>query len=300
MKRLAECALAALLGVVVAAGELSGSSSPSRREEPFPPKGAYTNSVHRYFPDLDARLNAVRYGRWRALEIAWISGIDNRLDRQFSSYLLALVADPPRYAPEADRVAPRFAREAPPVFRALRWGQTFEQQVIDVLASPDADSHLTSERLQRVFELYRREVWAPTEPPDERSPAELFAAAPVSARILAAGTRLFALSAEDLAASDFGQQRWRVRKTVQEFDASYAAPEDAAAAQSAYRTVAPTIGARYPRIGETLDRLARFRIEVFAALLGGDDSLDARRARAARLAEVARRWGVPAEEIGAR
>lgn len=308
MKRLASkaaffAAFCVALGLAAAPGELRGLSSPSRREEPFPPKGRYTNSVHRYFPDLDARLNAVRYGRWRAIEIAWISGIDPRLDQQFSSYLLGLVADPPRFAPEADRVAPRFAREAPPVFRALRWGQTFEQQVIDILASPDADPRISSDRLQRAFDLYRREVWAPAEPavpasPDVRAPAELLAAAPVSARILAAGTRLFALAAEDLAASDFGQQRWRVRKTVEEFDASYA--KDGGPAQSAYLTAAPTIVSRHPRIGETLDRLARFRAEVFAALVGGGDGLEARQRRATRLAEVARRWGIPAEEIDAR
>jgi hypothetical protein len=297
MKRLAACA--ALLGVL-AAGELRGSSSPPRREEPFPPKGGYTNAVHRYFPDLDARLNAVRYGRWRAIEIAWRSGIDNRLDRQFSAYLLGLVADPPRYAPEGDRVAPRFAREAPPVFRALRWGQTLEQQVIDILASPDADPRLTSDRLQRAFELYRREAWALTEPPDEMSPAELLAAAPASARILSVGTRLFALAAEDLAASDFGQQRWRVRQTVQEFDATYATASAEIPDPSAYRTAAPTVVARHTRIGETLDRLARFRLEVFTALLPVGDSLEARQKRAARLTEVARRWGIPAEEIGAR
>src|SRR5262249_30670095 len=37
-------------------------------EERFPPKGSWNNSVHRFFPDLDARANAVRYGRWRAVE----------------------------------------------------------------------------------------------------------------------------------------------------------------------------------------------------------------------------------------
>lgn len=292
MKRLAACA--ALLGLA-AAGDIRGFG---RAEEPFPPKGRYTSSVHRYFPDLDARLNAVRYGRWRALEIAWISGIDTRLDQRFSSYLLVLMADPPRLPPEADRVSPRFAREAPPIFRALRWGQTFEQQVIDILASPDANPKLSSDRLQRVYELYRREVWAPSEPPDERSPQELLAAAPVSARILGAGTRLFALAAEDLAAADFGQQRWRVRKTVSDFDSSYAA--EAPLSTFAYKTGAPTLVQRNPRIAEALDRLARLRLEVFAALVGGGDSLEARRARADRLVEVARRWGLPAEEIGAR
>lgn len=292
MKRLAACA--ALL-LAVSAVELRGFGP---KEEPFPPKGRYTNSVHRYFPDLDARLNAVRYARWRALEIAWITGIDPQLDRRFSSYLLTLLADPPRLGPEADRVAPRFAREASPVFRALRWGQTLEQQVIDVLASPDASPRLSSDRLQRVFDLYRREPWALAADPDEPPNEALFAAAPVSARILSAGTRLFATAAEDLAASDFGQQRWRVRKTVQEFDLTYAA--GGPPAPSSYRTSAPTLTERNPRVGEALDRISKFREDVFAALLGGGGDLAGRRERAAKLAELARRWGIPSGEIDAR
>src|SRR5207244_2678490 len=97
-------------------------------EEPFRPKGTHNNSVHRFHPDLDARFNAVRYGRWRALEIAWISGIDRSLDHDFSAYLVRMLAAAPRFSPEADRIAPAFAREAAPVFRALRWGQTLEQE----------------------------------------------------------------------------------------------------------------------------------------------------------------------------
>ena len=100
---------------------LAAAAAGSLPEERFPPKGSWTNSAHRFFPDLDARMNAVRYGRWKAVEIAWVSGINGRLDQKFSAYLLALLADPPRFAPEADRVAPRFAREAIPIFRALHW-----------------------------------------------------------------------------------------------------------------------------------------------------------------------------------
>jgi hypothetical protein len=290
MKRLA--AGGALLVLVAAAGGFG------RPEEPFPPKGRYTNSVHLYFPDLDARLNAVRYGRWRALEISWISGIDRQLDQRFSSYLLAQLADPPRFAPEADRVAPRFARQAPPVFRAMRWGQTFEQQVVDILASTDATPRLSADRLQRVLDLYRREAWALSEPAEARTNKALFAAAPVSARVLSAGTRLFAVAAEDLAAADFGQQRWRVRQTVEEFDRSYAA--DRPIQESAYRANAPTITERYPRVADLLDRIAQFRAEVFGALLGGGEDIEARRTRAVRLREVARRYGIPAEPIDAR
>jgi hypothetical protein len=290
MKRLA--AGGVLLVLAAAAGGFG------RPEEPFPPKGRYTNSVHLYFPDLDARFNAVRYGRWRALEICWISGIDRRLDQRFSSYLLSQLADPPRFAPEADRVAPRFAREASPVFRAMRWGQTFEQQVVDILASTDATPRLSADRLQRVLDLYRREAWALSEPPDPRTNEALFAAAPVSARVLSAGTRLFAVAAEDLVAADFGQQRWRVRQTVEEFDRSYAA--DRPLQDSAYRANAPTITERYPRVADLLDRIAHFRAEVFGALLGGSEEIEARRTRAVRLREVARRYGIPTEPIDAR
>lgn len=291
MKRLACLGVCAFLLATAGGGF-------GRSDEPFPPKGAYNNSVHRYFPDLDARLNAVRYGRWRALEIAWVSGIDRRLDQRFSSYLLALMADAPRYPPEADRVAPRVAREAPPVFRALRWGQTFEQQVIDILASPDASPRLSADRLTRLLDLYRREPWALSEPPDVRPNDDVIAAAPVSARILSAGTRLFALAAEDLAATDFGQQRWRVRRTVEEFDRTYAAERPAT--DSMYRASAPTILDRYPSIAAHLDRLARFRGEVFLALRGGGETIEARRRRDAQLIEVARRYRIPAEAIGAR
>ncbi len=267
-----------------------GALALDRSDEPFPPKGRYNNSAHRYFPDLDSRLNAVRYGRWRAFEIAWVSGIDRRLDSKFSSYLLALLSSPPRFAPEADRVAPRFAREAAPVFRALRWGQVLEQQLIDILGSPDAAPDLTSQRLNRSLALYRRERWALTEPPAPASGESVLSAAPVSARILSAGTRLFASAAEDLAASDFGQQRWKVRATVAEFDRSYAAdrpPQD-----SIYRSSAPTILQRYPGYAEHLDRLARFRLEVYGALLSGGETRRAQRERDARIADVARRYGI--------
>jgi hypothetical protein len=289
--------LARLLAGVLLSLPLAAAAAPLS-EEPFPPKGYYINSVHRFFPDLDSRLNAVRYGRWRAIEIAWAFGINTRLDRDFSSYLLTLLENPPRFAPEADRVAPRFAREAVPVFRTLRWGQVFEQGVLDVLASSDATPRIDEERLRRLHSLYRREPWALSEPPDEVAPVRAMQAAPVSARILLAGTRLFALAAEDLAASDFGQQRWRVKKTVEEFDHSFAverSPE-----QSTYRLSAPTLTSHYAAIAESLDRLARFRGELFEALVAGGDTRQARRSRDERVKELARRWGIPVEGIGGR
>jgi len=309
MRRL--CLLACALFLLSRAGEPGGWP-----EEPFRPKGLHNNSVHRYFPDLDSRLNAVRYGRWRALEIAWLSGIDRRLDRQFSSYLLALLADPPRYAPEADRVAPSLSREAGPVFRALRWGQMLEQQLSDALASPDASASLTEARLEKALDIYRRERHALSEPEDpgaSRDGGEAARAAPVSTKILVSGTALFARTAEDLAASDFGEQRWRVRKTIDAFDRSFAGdfarpagsaePETespGAVRLATYASLAPTVAADYPRIAEQLDRLVRFRTEVFEALIPGGETAAARRERDARLATVARRYGLPPEGIRAR
>jgi len=290
MKRVAGLAALVVLAVAAVARGIP--------DEPFPPKGRYTNSVHLYFPDLDARLNAVRYGRWRALEIAWIEGVGRGLDPRFSSYLLGLLSDPPRFAPEADRVAPRFAREAAPVFRALRWGQTFEQQVIDILASPDAGVANSAERIDRVYDLYRREPWALSEPAETTPIDSVFEAAPVSARILTAGTRLFASAAEDLAAADFGQQRWRVRQTIQDFDRTYAAERPVP--EAVYQQTAAVLTSRHPRAAATLDRISRFRAEVFRALLPGGDDLASRRKRAERLREVALRYGIPSDRIDAR
>jgi hypothetical protein len=267
-------------------------------EEPYPPKGAYNNSVHRFFPDLDARLNAVRYGRWRAVEMAWISGINAETDRAFSRWLTALLKDPPRFAPEADLVAPRLAREAAPIFLALRWGQVFEQQILDTLAAPDASPRTTEERLTRIYDLYRRERWALTAPGIEIPPTDALNAAPASAHLLQVGTRLFALAAEDLAAADFGQQRWRVRKTVEEFDHSFALGE--APENPRYRTAAPTVFERFPHIADALDRLSRFRGALFEALLPGGQTRETRGQRDEAVRHVAVEWGLPVKGIGGR
>jgi len=265
-------------------------------EEPFRPKGSYNNSVHRFHPDLDARLNAVRYGRWRALQIAWTSGINQRLDQEFAKFLRGLLADPPRFAPEADRVAPGPARDAAPIFRALRWGQTLEQQVLDILASADANARLSSERIDRVLGLYRRERYALSEPASPASTAELLDLAPVSSRILASGTRLFALAAAGLASSDFAEQRWKVRKIITEFDPSSA---PVTPAEALYDAAAPAVASAYPSTTACLDRLARFRAEVFEALIPGSATPEAVRRRDGSLRAVARRYGLPAEGIGA-
>ena len=265
-------------------------------EEPFRPKGGYNNAVHRFHPDLDGRLNAVRYGRWRALQVAWRSGINERLDREVSEFLQKMLADPPRFAPEADRVAPAPAREAAPIFRALRWGGTLEQQFLDILASADASPQLSESRVERALSLYRRDRFAlsePAEPAD--TPSELFALAPMSARILSAGTRLAALAAADLVSSDFSEQRWKIRKAVQQFDPSRGDAEPGAVS---YFADAPAVASAYPMMAAALDRVSRFRIEVFAALIGGGATPEAARQRDERLRAVARRYGLPVSGIG--
>ena len=151
MRRFSRAArIAVLCALAIGAAGASGSS-----QEPYRPRGRYNNSVHRFFPDLDSRFNAVRYGRWRALEIAWKVGINPELDTEFSAFLLKLLADPPRFPPEAELVAPRFAREAASVFHALHWGQVFETQVSDTLASFDAAAELTAEAGHKIAERSR-------------------------------------------------------------------------------------------------------------------------------------------------
>ena len=282
-------------GLVASVLLLLPAGAAGQPEEPFRPKGAYNNSVHRFHPDLDARLNAVRYGRWRALQIAWSSGINPKLDFEFSNYLRKMLADPPRFAPEADRIAPGPAREAAPIFRALRWGQTLEQQFLDILASADASPSVSSGRIDRALRLYRREPYALSEPPEPASADELLALAPLSSRILASGTKLFALAAEDFASADFSEQRWKVRKTVAGFDPSSA---QASPSDVFYAAAAPAVASAYPSITASLDRLARFRAEVFEALIPGGATPDAARQRDDRLRAVARRHGLPLSGIG--
>jgi hypothetical protein len=292
MRRFDGAARVAVLCAVAVAADRAGA----RAQEPLPPRGRHNHAVHRFFPDLDSRLNAVRYGRWRAVEIAWSVGINPALDRAFSAYLLGLLAEPPRFPPEAELVSPRFARDAAPVFRALRWGQVLEQQVGDVLASADATPALTAGRLARVLGVYRSERWALAEPETPASSAEALTLAPQSARILLAGTRLFVVAAEAVVAADFGQQRWKVRDTIAEFDASLS--REIALEEATYRVSAPTVAERHPEVAAHLDRLARFRAEVYGALVPGGATPEARRDRNARLREVARRYGLPVEGIG--
>ncbi|MFN2387155.1 MAG: hypothetical protein ABR576_12885 [Thermoanaerobaculia bacterium] len=315
MRRLFACAL---LISVLAGGAATGS------DQPFRPRGFHNDSVHRYFPDLNSRFNAVRYGRWRALEIAWTVGINPDLDREFSSYLLTLLGDPPRYPPEPNLVAPRFSRGARPVFEALAWGQVLEQQLTDALAAPDATPELTQQRLARALAAYEREPHALRDPApgagSETAEApvlvsEAARAAPVSARILTSGTALFIRSAEALAGTNFGEQRWRVMDTIALFDRSFAgefgqtsspepeppepASQDAASLRPvSYRTSAPVVMEISPVLADRLDRLSRFRGEVFESLIPGGVSPEARRQRDAGLRELARRYGLSEEGIG--
>jgi hypothetical protein len=282
---------------------LLAAGATGQPEEPFRPKGSHNNSVHRFHPDLDARLNLVRYARWRTFEIAWKSGVTSTLDREVSADVARLLHHPPRLAPEADRVAPLLARGAPPIFRALRWGQTLEQQFLDALAASDASQHLSEARADRALLLYRRERYAlsgpaeaaggQTGPPATPAPEEAAAR-----RLLSDGTRLFALASADLATPDFAKQRWMVRRTVSDFDNSFGSdhlPQDAT-----YAVTAAAVAASFSAITNALDRLQAFRADVLEALAGAAGSEEARRQRDERLREVARRYGLPTKGIGRR
>ncbi len=282
---------------------LLAAGATGQSEEPFRPKGSHDNSVHRFHPDLDARLNLVRYARWRIFEAAWKSGVTGSLDSEVSADVARLLRHPPRFAPEADRVAPLVARGAAPIFRALRWGQTLEQQFLDTLAASDASQHLSEARADRALQLYRRERYALSEPAEpaggQSGPSAVPAPEEAAAwRLLSDGTRLFALASADLATPDFAQQRWMVRRTVADFDKSYGSahpPQEAT-----YEVSAAAVARSFPDITKTLDRLQRFRADVLEALAGGAATEEARRQRDERLREVARRYGLPVKGIGRR
>jgi hypothetical protein len=288
----------AVLGACLSLLLLLAAPAKGQPDEPFRPKGFYNNSVHRFHPDLEARLNVVRYARWRMLEIAWDSGVADPLDREISSYVSGLLLHAPRFAPEADRVAPLLARDAPAVFRALRWGQTLEQQLLDVLASSDAGPRVSATRLERALLLYRRERYALSE---TASPAPADSDGPVSTRdaarrLLVSGTKLFVLAAADLATPGFGEQRWRIRQTVADFNRSW---ESESPGDATYLVSAPAVSAAFPGVTRALDRLEEFRLDVLDALAPGGAKPEARRRRAEGLHAVARRYGLSAEGIGA-
>jgi hypothetical protein len=274
---------------------LLAAGASGQPEEPFRPKGSYDNSVHRFHPDLDARLNVVRFARWRTLEIAWESGVTEQLDREISAYALLIAKDPPRFPPEADRVAPLLARDAAPLFRALRWGQTLEQQLLDVLASPDAEEKISAARLDRALLLYRRERWALSEPADA-APAAATREMTAAARIESAGAMLFVRAAGDLMTSDFAQERWRVKLTIADFDRELAG--DRPTETATYMASAPTVAAAFPEVARALDRVEQLRRDFLEALRPAGTTLDARRRRAEAVRGVARRYGLPTSSIG--
>ena len=232
----------------------------------------------------------MRYGRWRAPPDCLDLRINERLDPS------SLTSARPARAPAAVRAeADRTLRDPPAtrtVFRALRRGQTLEQQVLDILASADATPALSRERIDRALRLYRREPYALSEPADPASTAELLAIAPVSSRILASGTKLFALAADGLISSDFSEQRWKVRKILADFDPASA---PVTPAEALYTVAAPAVVSAYPSTTACLDRLARFRGEVFGALIPGGATSESRRQRDERLRAVARRYGLAAD-----
>jgi len=274
---------------------LLAAGASGQPEEPFRPKGRYNNSVHQFHPDLEARLNLVRSDRWRTLEIAWQSGLAER-DREISAYALLLAKNPPRFPPEADRVAPLLARDAAPIFRALRWGQALEQQLLDVLASPDAGERLSAARLDRALLVYQRERWALSEPA-ERAPGEASLETTAAWRIERAGARLFARAAADLTTPDYAQQRWLVKQTIADFDR--ASEGDRPAETGTYAALAPAAAEAFPGVTRALDRVEQLRRDVLEALAPGGATLEARRKRAERLRGVARRYGLPDSGIGA-
>ena len=275
---------------------LLAAGASGQPEEPFRPKGAYNNSVHQFHPDLEARLNVVRFERWRTLEIAWESGLTDQADREISAFALLLAKHPPRFPPEADRVAPLLARDASPIFRALRWGQALEQQLLDVLASSDAGERQSAARLDRALLLYQRERWAlsePTEPAVAGPSLETTAAW----RIEMAGARLFARAAADLTTPDYAQQRWLVKQTIADFDR--ASDGDRPAEMGTDAASAPAAAEAFPGVTKALDRVEQLRRDVLEALAPGDATLEARQKRAERLRGVARRYGLPDSGIGA-
>lgn len=275
---------------------LLAAGASAQPEEPFRPKGSYNNSVHQFHPDLEARLNVVRFERWRTLEIAWESGLTDQADREISASALLLATHPPRFPPEADRVAPLLARDASPIFRALRWGQALEQQLLDVLASTDAGERLSAARLDRALLLYQRERWALSEP------TESVVAGPslettAAWRIELAGARLFARAAADLTTPDYSQQRWLVKQAIADFDR--ASEGDRPAEKGPDTALAPAAAETFPGVMKALGRVEQLRRDVLEALAPGDATLEARQKRAERLRGVARRYGLPVSGIGA-
>jgi len=250
----------------------------------LPFASVHANAVHRFFPDLDQRENAIRYGRWNALESAWIDGVtpqvNDRLEAEFRETLRRL----PDYPPDARLCAPTLAREAPGIFAALVEADRFEREATNALAATDSSPEATSSRVEKSLERYRRSRFVLASPPPR--PVDPRLGELSTARLLLEGDWLFAHAAEDLAASAFRDQRWKVKATIDRYDKELEAPS-APFQASWYRTYAPTFAASYPVAAELFDRATLFRIEIFEALAGPDPASRREAAQA-----VGRRYGV--------
>ncbi len=259
-----------------------GCSGQTSLRLPF--QGLSSHSVHRFFPDLDGRENAIRYGRWRALENAWTRGVSRELDGALEDSVLAAIQRLPDFPPDARLCAPRFSREAPRAFGAILEADRLERQVADALAATDALGIKTKVRIERSLTAYRRARYALSEP----APAGIDAGLGNfrTARLLLEGDWLFAQSAEDLAVANFREQRWKVKASVGRYDREVEQPPDSIEA-SWYTRYAPAFTEAYPLVAAALDRATHFRIEVFEALSSPDAA-----ARRAGVKSVEKRYGL--------
>lgn len=259
-----------------------GCSGQTSLRLPF--QGLSSHSVHRFFPDLDGRENAIRYGRWRALENAWTRGVSRELDGALEDSVLAAIHRLPDFPPDARLCAPRFSREASRTFGAILEADRLESQVADALAATDALGIKTKVRIERSLTAYRRARYALSEP----APAGIDAGLANfrTARLLLEGDWLFAQSAEDLAVANFREQRWKVKASVSRYDREIEQPPDSIEA-SWYTRYAPAFTEAYPLVAAALDRATHFRIEVFEALSSPDAA-----ARRAGVKSVEKRYGL--------
>ncbi|MGH9442795.1 MAG: hypothetical protein ACRD16_11035 [Thermoanaerobaculia bacterium] len=248
-----------VLGVLGVLGAGCSGQAPLR----LPFQGLSSNSVHRFFPDLDGRENAIRYGRWRAFENAWTRGIRRELDGALEGSLLAAIHRLPDFPPDATLSAPRFSREAPRAFSAILQADRLEREVADALAATDASATNTKVRIERSLTAYRRARFALSEPGP--AAADAMPGAFRTAKLLQEGDWLFARSAEDLAATSFREQRWKVKASVDRFDREIVALPDSPESFW-YTRFAPTFTETYPLVASALDRATHFRIDVFRAL----------------------------------
>lgn len=250
----------------------------------FPFSTLSGNAVHRFFPDLERRENAVRYGRWNALESSWIGGVNPDADRRLALDLRAAIRRLPGFPPDPRLAAPRLAREAPALFGALVESDRFERDVADALAASGSTPETAISRVEKALFRYRRSRFALEAPPPAGIDPRLGGFE--TARMLLEGDWLFAQAAEDLAASAWQDQRWKVRGSIETYDREIDSPP-ASIDVSWYRTFAPSFARDYAAAAELLDRATRFRIEIFEALSAADAG-----ARRAAVDAVRKRYGL--------